>query len=227
MAKKANKQNVDKVVKKVNKEFEKTSSQIEKLINDALKQFDGLQNQIQEPVRKLLKELDELRDREMKRFSDEYERRLGEFHELQKNILDRLGIASKEAKGEVKKAAVSKKTTKKPVAKKPATAKKATKPKAAATTAKSPASAAKVAPKKAATTARKPAATKRAPKPKDKGDLTQVKGIGPATARKMKEAGITSVDQIANPSAADQEKLQAFSSVKGFNTFSDEAKKVI
>lgn len=247
MAKKANKQNVDKVVKKVNKEFEKTSSQIEKLINDALKQFDGLQNQIQEPVRKLLKELDELRDREMKRFSDEYERRLGEFHELQKNILDRLGIASKEAKGEVKKAAnktaskapasaakaapkkaaASKKTTKKPAAKKPATANKATKPKAAATTAKSPASAATAAPKKAASTARKPAAPKRAPKPKDKSDLTQVKGIGPATARKMKEAGITSVDQIANPSAADQEKLQAFSSVKGFNTFSDEAKKVI
>ncbi len=35
MAKKANKQSVDKVVKKVNKEFDKTSSQIEKLINDA------------------------------------------------------------------------------------------------------------------------------------------------------------------------------------------------
>lgn len=220
MAKKANKQNVDKVVKKVNKEFDKTSSRIEKLIDDALKQFDGLQNQIQEPVRKLLKELDELRDREMKRFSDEYERRLGEFHELQNNVLDRLGMASKETKGEAKKA--TNKAAKKPAAKKTAKAKKAAKPKAA-TTAKTPASAAKSAPKKAATSARKPAATK----PKDKGDLTQVKGIGPATARKMKEAGITSVDQIANPSADDQEKLQAFSNVKGFSTFSDEAKKVI
>ena len=59
MAKKA-KQNVDKIVKKVNKEFEKTSSQIEGLVNDALKQFDSLQNQVQEPVRKLLKEIDEL-----------------------------------------------------------------------------------------------------------------------------------------------------------------------
>ena len=49
MAKKA-KQNVDKIVKKVNKEFEKTSSQIEGLVNDALKQFDSLQNQVQEPV---------------------------------------------------------------------------------------------------------------------------------------------------------------------------------
>lgn len=245
MAKKANKQSVDKVVKKVNKEFDKTSSQIEKLINDALKQFDSLQNQIQEPVRKLLKEVDELRDREMKRFNEEFERRLGEFHDLQNNILDRLGIASKEASEEVKKVAgqaakkaspaakgksapkkstASKTATKKPAAKKPA------KPKAS-TAAKSPAAATKAAPKKAATAARKPAAkpaaAKRAPKPKDKSDLTQVKGIGPATARKMKEAGITSVDQIANPSDADKEKLQAFSSVKGFNTFSDEAKKVI
>ena len=105
MAKKANKQSVDKVVKKVNKEFDKTSSQIEKLINDALKQFDSLQNQIQEPVRKLLKEVDELRDREMKRFNEEFERRLGEFHDLQNNILDRLGMASKEANDEAKKVA--------------------------------------------------------------------------------------------------------------------------
>ena len=58
MAKKA-KPSVDKIVKKVNKEFEKTSAQIEGLINDALKQFDNLQNQVQEPVRKLLKEIDE------------------------------------------------------------------------------------------------------------------------------------------------------------------------
>jgi len=228
MAKKANKQSVDKVVKKVNKEFDKTSSQIEKLINDALKQFDSLQNQIQEPVRKLLKEVDELRDREMKRFNEEFERRLGEFHDLQNNILDRLGIASKEASDDAKK--VAGQAAKKPATPKAATAKKAAKPKAS-TAAKSPAAATKAAPKKAATAARKPAAkpaaATRAPKPKDKSDLTQVKGIGPATARKMKEAGITSVDQIANPSDADKEKLQAFSSVKGFNTFSDEAKKVI
>lgn len=234
MAKKANKQSVEKVAKKVNKEFDKTTSQVEKLINDALKQFDGLQNQIQEPVRKLLKEMEELREREMKRFNEEFERRLGEFHELQNNILDRLGMASKETKKDVKKAAdqtakkaaQSKTTAKKTAAKKATTANKAAKPRKAST-AKSPATAAKAATRKASTAASKPAAAKRTPKPKDKSDLTQVKGIGPATARKMKEAGITSVEQIANPTAADQEKLQAFSSVKGFNTFSDEAKKVI
>lgn len=240
MAKKADKSSVDKVVKKVNKEFEKTSSQIEALINDALKQFDTLQNQVQEPVRKMLKEVDELRDREMKRFNDEFERRVNEFHDLQNNLLERLGFASKEAKDEIKKAAdkaaSGKSAAKKPDGKKPA-AKKATsakskpkaakarsaKPKTAGTASKSAASATKAAAKKAA--AKKPAAP-RAPKAADKGDLTRVKGIGPVTAKKLKEAGITSIDQIANPSVADKEKLQAFSNVRGFSTFTDEAKKL-
>ncbi|WP_372925597.1 helix-hairpin-helix domain-containing protein [Marinobacter sp.] len=239
MAKKANKSSVDKVVKKVNKEFEKTSSQIEALINDALKQFDTLQNQVQEPVRKMLKDVDELRDREMKRFNDEFERRVNEFHDLQNNLLERLGFASKEAKDEIKKAAdkasgksaAKKSDGKNPAAKKatsakskPKTAKaKSAKSKTAGTAAKSAASATKAAPKKAA--AKKPAAP-RAPKAAAKGDLTRVKGIGPVTANKMKEAGITSIDQIANPSEADKEKLQAFSNVRGFSTFTDEAKKL-
>ncbi|MBU2955780.1 helix-hairpin-helix domain-containing protein [Marinobacter sp. F3R08] len=220
MAKKA-KQNVDKIVKKVNKEFEKTSSQIEGLVNDALKQFDNLQNQVQEPVRKLLKEIDEVRDREMKRFQEEFERRLEEFHELQSNILDRLGVAAKESGADVKKLTDEVNKEAKAAAKKSApkkTAKAAPKGKAAS----------KPAAKKPA--AKKPAARKapaaKVAKPVDKSDLTLVKGIGPATAKKMKDAGITSIDQIANPSAADLEKLKAFSSVKGYSQFSAEAKKI-
>ncbi|WP_297794326.1 helix-hairpin-helix domain-containing protein [uncultured Marinobacter sp.] len=223
MAKKA-KPSVDKIVKKVNKEFNKTSSQIESLINDALKQFDSLQNQIQDPVRKLLKEVDELRDREMKRFNEEFERRLNEFHELQNSILERLGIASKELKDEVKKTAdtasakvdkaKSKAASTKPAAK--STAKKApAKTTAKAKTAAKPKTAAKKAP------------AKKAAKPANKNDLTRVKGIGPATAKKMQEAGINSIEQIASPSDADKEKLQAFSKMKGFATLSDEAKKVL
>lgn len=212
MAKKA-KSSVDKIVKKVNKEFEKTSSQIEGLISDAMKQFDTLQHQVQDPVRKLLKEVDELREREMKRFNDEFERRLDEFHELQSNILERLGVASKE---DIRKA---EKESKKELKKSPAPA--ASKP------AKKPA-AKKAAPKN--TAAKKPA-VKKAPAAKtkkaaDKSDLTLVKGIGPATAKKMQDAGITSIDQIANPSAADQEKLNAFSSIKGFDQLTAEAKKI-
>ena len=54
-----------------------------------------------------------------------------------------------------------------------------------------------------------------------------MKGIGPATAKKMKEAGITSIEQIANPSDADKQKLEAFKSLKGFSELSAEAKKVL
>jgi predicted flap endonuclease-1-like 5' DNA nuclease len=216
MGKKANKPNVDKVVERVNKEFEKTSDRIEKLINDALKQFDGVQSQIQEPVKKLLKELDELRNREVKRFSDEFDRRMDEFHELQSNVLDRLGISSEKAGDSKKKKSAGTKakkaTTKKPAAKKAAAKKPAAK---------------KPADKKPAAAAKKPAAAKPAAKAADTSDLTRVKGIGPATAKKMKDAGITDIAQVANPSAADQQKLEAFSSVKGFSTFSAEAKKLL
>lgn len=214
MAKNA-KSSVDKIVKKVNKEFEKTSAQIESLINDAMKHFDSLQHQVQDPVRKLLKEVDELREREMRRFTDEFERRLEEFHELQSSILERLGVASKE---DIRKA---EKESKKALKKAPA--------KSSAAKAKAPA-AKKAAPKKAA--AKKPAAKKapaakaKAKKATDRSDLTLVKGIGPATAKKMKDAGITSIDQIASPSAADEEKLKAFSSIKGFDQLAAEAKKI-
>ncbi len=54
-----------------------------------------------------------------------------------------------------------------------------------------------------------------------------MKGIGPATARKLQEAGITSVDQIANPSAAEQEKLAVFAKMRGFANWSAEAKKLL
>ncbi|MEC9039231.1 MAG: helix-hairpin-helix domain-containing protein [Pseudomonadota bacterium] len=210
MAKKA-KPSVDKIVKKVNKEFEKTSAQIEGLINDALKQFDNLQNQVQEPVRKLLKDMDELRDREMKRFNDEFERRMNEFHELQSALLERLGIASRETGKSVSKSGES--TSKASVTKKAAPAKKT--------------AAAKPAAKKTSTAKPKAAAPKKAAKPADKSDLTRVKGIGPATAKKMKEAGITSIEQIANPSDADKQRLEAFKSLKGFSELSAEAKKVL
>lgn len=210
MAKKA-KPSVDKIVKKVNKEFEKTSAQIEGLINDALKQFDNLQNQVQEPVRKLLKDMDELRDREMKRFNDEFERRMNEFHELQSALLERLGIASRETGKSVSKSSES--TSKASATKKAAPAKKT--------------AAAKPAAKKTSTAKPKAAAPKKAAKPADKSDLTRVKGIGPATAKKMKEAGITSIEQIANPSDADKQRLEAFKSLKGFSELSAEAKKVL
>ncbi|SFM57394.1 helix-hairpin-helix domain-containing protein [Marinobacter zhejiangensis] len=214
MAKKA-KPSVDKIVKKVNKEFEKTSAQVEKLINDALKQFDTLQNQIQDPVKKLLREIDDMREREMKRFHDELERRLGEFQDIQNAVMERLGIAGKAPE------------TAKPVEKVVKSVEKAAggaKAKPAAP-AKKPAAKAAPAKKAPAAAAKKPAA--KAAKPVNQNDLTKVKGIGPATAKKMADLGINTIDQIANPSAAEKEKLQAFAKMKGFDQWSGEAKKLL
>jgi len=57
-------------------------------------------------------------------------------------------------------------------------------------------------------------------------DLSK-RSLGPATAKKMKDAGITSIEQIANPSDADKQKLETFKSLKGFSELSAEAKKVL
>lgn len=196
MAKKA-KPSVDKIVKKVNREFEKTSSQIEGLINDALQQFDSLQSQIEEPVRKLLKDVRELREREMKRFHEEFDRRLAELQDFQKTILERLGIAARDGDSETKQIS------------------------APAEPAARPAPARKPARKK---TGKSRPAGKAAP---DMSDLTRIKGIGPVTAKKMKEAGITSIEQIANPSDEDREKLKAFKSLKGYSKLTEEARKLL
>ncbi len=222
MAKK-DKPSVDKIVRKVNKEFEKTSSQIENLINDALKQFDSLQNQIQEPVRKLVSELDGLREREMKRFNEELERRRADFHELQETVLERLGLATREARKDSEEITPepARTTTK---AKTPGRAPSGKTAKAAAKPASAEKSAAKTRP-----ASKKTAGTRRATadKPASKADLTRVKGVGPATAKKMKEMGITSIDQIANPTPEEQEKLKTFAKMKGFNDWSGEAKKLL
>ena len=198
MAKKT-KPSVDNIVKKVNKEFEKTASQIENLIHDALKQLDSLQNQIQDPVKKLIKDIDERREKEMKRIGEELERRLGEF---QQGVMERLGISVKEiedAKAEPKPESKSQP--------KPEPAPKTT-PKAAAQ-------------KKTASTTQKPKTAA------DNTDLTRIKGVGPVTAKKMIAAGIARIEQVANPTAAELEKIQSLANAKTVTGWADEAKKLI
>jgi predicted flap endonuclease-1-like 5' DNA nuclease len=237
MAKKEKPKNVEKIVKKVNKKFTKTTSHIESLFSDALKQFDKLQTQIKQPVHKLRKDIDELRDREMKRFNDEFERRLQEFQEMQNSLLERLGIGhTDEDEPDNKRPvlptpAVPKKKKAKPAAGLLAASEsvpsKSTAPKKIkAKAALSPASASAKAPIEAP--AQAPAESKaKTTRLADPSDLTRVKGIGPATQKKMKEAGLTTVGQIAYPSAEDQEKLKAFASIKNFDQLAAEAKKIV
>ena len=60
-----------------------------------------------------------------------------------------------------------------------------------------------------------------------KDDLTRIKGIGPATAKKMQAKGITSIKQLANPSADDSKKLEEFRKLKSFPGWQAEAKKLL
>lgn len=206
MAKKE-KPSVDKIVKRVSKEFEKTSDRVEGMVSEA-----------------------------MKRFNDEVDRRLKELHDLQESLMERFGVAptKKDAKaaksgtttatakkstgGNGKAAASKSKTaTRKPAASKPAAKSAASQSSTAKATTRAKAGATKgTASGKAAKTA-----------PLDKSDLKKVKGIGPATEKKMKEAGITTIDQIANPSAEDQEKLKSFAKVRGSDSWTAEAKKLL
>jgi predicted flap endonuclease-1-like 5' DNA nuclease len=241
MAKKEKPKNVEKMVKKVNKKFAKTTSHIESLFNDALKQFDNLQSQIKEPVHKLRKDIDQLRDREMKRFNDEFERRLQEFQEMQNSLLERLGLGhADEDKPDNKKPALP--TPAAPKKKKKAKSGSDVAPESAPPKSKAPKSktpkktkakatpepASTPAPPSAEAPAKAPAKTKaKTTQLADPSDLTRVKGIGPATQKKMKEAGLTTIGQIAYPSADDQEKLKAFASIKGFDQLAAEAKKIV
>ena len=234
MAKKEKPKNVEKMVKKVNKKFAKTTSHIESLFNDALKQFDNLQTQIKEPVHKLRKEIDELRDREMKRFNDEFERRLQEFQEMQNSLLERLGIGhAEEDKPDNKKPVLQPPAEPKKQKAKPAVDSESAPSKSMAPKSKVPKKAkAKAAPAPAEAPAKAPTKVPAKTKAKithlaDPSDLTRVKGIGPATQKKMKEAGLTTIGQIAYPSTEDEEKLKAFASIKGFDQLSAEAKKIV
>ncbi|MAL99246.1 MAG: hypothetical protein CL583_12460 [Alteromonadaceae bacterium] len=299
-----------KIRKKINKELEKTSAQIETLISEALRQIDGLQTQIQQPVKKLIADLEKIREREMKRFHDEFERRMTELHDTQDMLLKRLGIKGKsldQAKKElVKKGSrtadkAPKKAKKKAESVKASTEKKASKAAKSArkvatdqpagtsraSTAKAPASS--TASRATATTSgRKTAAAKStgttsstapsrsasartsvaqsgsasssgsprksgtaapasssgaksqttatrstsaAAKPRSSGsgrsassELGQIKGIGPAIERKLEAGGITRIDQIANPSATEQETLSKVASAKNLENWQQQAR---
>lgn len=204
--------NADKLVKKVSGEFDKTSSQIERMVSDALKKIEKLQKQIQEPVKKLMDDADKLRDREIKRLQGEFDKRVKELQTLQQSVMQRVGIADKKKPAGKKTAAASK-----PSAKASSAVKSATKP------------AAKAVKKATGQPAAKPAAKKAPAKPATghPSDLTRIKGVGPATAEKMRAKGIKEISQVANPSAEDNEKLAEFAKLKSFASWQAEAKKLV
>lgn len=219
MAKKKEKLGIDKIVERLNKEFEKTSGHFDRLIKDAVKQFDHLNNQVQEPVKKILEDMDKVREREIKRFQDEFDRRVSEFNDLQRSIFEKLGISSKAAEVSEEKV--------KPAPAKADTVKKAEAAPKAKAAPKKPKTETAAKPQKAASA--KPAAAKKAAAPKAAKEpaLTKLTGVGPVLAKKMNEAGIKSIKQIASPSDADKEMLKQFEKTKGYEAWQAEAQSLI
>ncbi len=208
---------LEKVLNRFHKEFEKSSDHFNQLINDAFSQLDSLQSQVQEPIKKVVEDLDKLRDKEMNRFQKEFDKRLEEFQALQSQLLDKIGVESKTS---AKKAAPAKKAT---TAKKAAPAKKAATAKKAAP-AKKAATAKKAAPAKKAATAKKAAPAKKAAIAKKEAlALTSLNGVGPSLEKRLKEAGITTLKQLAKPTAKDKKALEAFSKVRGSDTWQKQA----
>ena len=75
--------------------------------------------------------------------------------------------------------------------------------------------------------ATKPAAKKSAPAAKKTDALTQLPGVGPAMAKRLNEAGITSLNQLANPDEKDKKALESFSSMKSYSDWVSKAKELV
>jgi predicted flap endonuclease-1-like 5' DNA nuclease len=242
---KKDKLSLDNVVSRINKEIESTSKQFDKMMNEAFRQLDTLQSQLHAPIKKIIEDVDKIRDREVNRIQTEFDKRIKEFSDLQEQLLEKVGVEKSKlnkAVSKVKKP-VAKKTTTAPAAKKPAAKKPAAKKPTVTPAAKKPAAKKPAAKKPTATpaakkpAAKKPTATPAAKKPAAKKpattatakseNLTKITGLGPATAKKLKEAGITSFAQIATPNTKEKAELEKFSKLKGYATWANEAKKLI
>lgn len=87
---------------------------------------------------------------------------------------------------------------------------------------------AKKAPAKKA--AAKKAPVKKAPAKKSSAkapSIASINGIGPVTVKKLEEAGITSLNDIAEPSAEKKKTLEQFSKVRGFSTWQTQAQALL
>lgn len=139
-------------------------------------------------------------------------------HELREQLMERVGLAEKAPKKSAKSTSTPSKTANKPASSGSSTTQK--KASGGSTAKKSTGT-------KSSSTTKKAASGSKSSGAKKKDDLTQIKGVGPATAKKMQAKGITSVKQIANPSADDQKKLEEFKHLKSFSSWQAEAKKLV
>tara|TARA_R110001592_G_scaffold130225_1_gene343338 strand:- start:1171 stop:1740 length:570 start_codon:yes stop_codon:yes gene_type:complete len=60
-----------------------------------------------------------------------------------------------------------------------------------------------------------------------KSELSAIKGIGPATVTKLIEAGITTLEDLANTPENKVDALKLFEKTKGFDTWAEQAKNLL
>ena len=177
---------------------------VDKLVKRVTGEFEKAQQRVEKMVSDALSRIDSLQN---------------QVQELRDTVRDRVGFGESTGKG--KSSSAPKGATK---AKKSSGGSNKSSSSAASKSTGSKAGSASGSAKKPSSAASKTAGTQ---KGGNDSDLTRIKGIGPATADKMRAKGITSIKQIANPSADDKKKLEDFSHLKSFSTWQSEAKKLV
>jgi predicted flap endonuclease-1-like 5' DNA nuclease len=231
----------DKMMNEAFRQLDTLQSQlhapIKKIIEDVDKIRDREVNRIQTEFDKRIKEFSDLQEQLLEKVGVEKSKLNKAVSKVKKPVAKKTTTTPAAKKPAAKKPA-AKKPTVTPAAKKPAAKKPAAKKPTATPAAKKPAAkkptvtpvAKKPAAKKPKATpaAKKPAAKKPATTATAKSEnLTKITGLGPATAKKLKEAGITSFAQIATPNTKEKAELEKFSKLKGYATWANEAKKLI
>jgi predicted flap endonuclease-1-like 5' DNA nuclease len=229
----------DKMMNEAFRQLDTLQSQlhapIKKIIEDVDKIRDREVNRIQTEFDKRIKEFSDLQEQLLEKVGVEKSKLNKAVSKVKKPVAKKTTTTPAAKKPAAKKPA-AKKPTVTPAAKKPAAKKPAAKKPTATPAAKKPAAkkqtvtpvAKKPAAKKPKATpaAKKPAAKKPATTATAKSEnLTKITGLGPATAKKLKEAGITSFAQIATPNTKEKAELEKFSKLKGYATWANEAKK--
>lgn len=200
---------------KSSKKIDKKVAQVKELSNDLLKDINkkvaSTKKDLQKQVDELTAQVNELREEAtkpaskwLKKIEKQYQKQLSKQQKEFEDRAEALLEAKNKLVGQLEDA-----LSKLPLADKIMPAPK------------TPAQKAKATVKKAATTVT--TATKAA-SGAAKSSVAQLKGVGPATVKKLNAAGINSLEDIANASA---EKLAEFKSVRGSDSWVSQAKDLL
>lgn len=208
---KPSKDTKDVIIKELNSRLKSTRKEMQKQVDELTSQLKSLKSDIQKPTAKLIKKLEKKYHKQIVTMQDEFDDRMAQVLELQEKVVSHLpaDIAEKLGLKEAPAKAPTKAATKTAPAKKVAT-KKAAAPKQAP----------KPAPKKAPAKP-KAKATPKAP------TIASVNGIGPVLQKKLAEAGITTLEQLADPSPEQASALEAFKGNRGFDSWQAQAKSLL